>query len=49
MRAAAIGNPEPKRFRKLSDIAHHSAKHRNMVTCTNVCSSADRICLDNTF
>ena len=49
MRAAATGSTEPERLRQLSGVAHHIAKHRNMVTCTNVCSSAVRICLDNTF
>lgn len=49
MRAAATGSTEPKRLRQLSSVAHHIAKHRNMVTCTNDCSSAVRICLDNTF
>lgn len=48
-RAAATGNTEPERLRQLSGVAHHIAKHRNMVTCTNVCSSAVRICLDNAF
>lgn len=49
MRAAATGSTEPERLRQLSGVAHHIAKHRNIVTCTNVCSSAVRICLDNTF
>jgi hypothetical protein len=49
MRAAATGSTEPEGLRQLSGVAHHTAKHRNMVTCTNVCSSAVRICLDNTF
>ena len=48
-RAAATGSTEPEGLRQLSGVAHHTAKHRNMVTCTNVCSSAVRICLDNTF
>lgn len=34
---------------KLVTKRHHFVDIADMVTCTNVCSSAVRICLDNTF
>jgi hypothetical protein len=34
---------------KLVTFCHQFVDIVDMVTCTNVCSSAVRICLDNTF
>ena len=45
MRAAATGSTEPERLRELSEVAHHIAKHGEMVTkCHQFVDIAEMAC-----